>query len=172
MELKKKERELTNLESTIGFNYIMTDYQNQSFHIWELGGDYVSRTQWPTLYRTVSVNMVIYVINVYDEVSHQIGIKEFLKLINEEELKVARFILLFNIKIDDNNKRIMFNDQDMNDIKLIVDSFMVQLQDSPIHDYDNRVSYFIFDISKLKEGEFNSMRLLNKCFMIKEKEIS
>ena len=172
LELRKKEKEITQLEPTLGFNYITIDYSNQSYHIWELGGDSVSSSYWSTFYRNIATNMVLFIVNIFDEQNHQLAMKEFLKLVNEEELKIAKFILIFNLKIDDKSKRFSFNEQDYQEVKLKVDFFLMQIQDSPIHDYDNRVFHFIFDISKLKEGEFNSMRMLNKCFMIKEKEIS
>jgi len=171
LELKKKEKEITKLEPTLGFNYITYDFLNIVYHIWELGGDALTRTYWSTFYRSLAVNMVVYIVNIYDEQNYPLAIKEFIKLVNEEELKIAKFTLIFNIKIDDKNKRLTFSEQDMNEVKLKVEYFLLQIQESPLHDFDNRVNYFVFDISKLKDGEFNSMKMLSKCFMI-DKEFS
>lgn len=171
LELKKKEKEITKLEPTLGFNYITYDFLNIVYHIWELGGDNLTRTYWSTFYRSLAVNMVVYIVNIFDEQNYPLAIKEFIKLVNEEELKIAKFTLIFNIKIDDKNKRITFSEQDMNEVKLKVEYFLLQIQESPLHDFDNRVNHFIFDITKLKDGEYNSMRMLSKCFMI-EKEFN
>jgi GTPase SAR1 family protein len=171
LELKKKEKETFGLEPTLGFNYVTIEYSNQSYHIWEFGGDPVSRSYWPSFYRNLSVNIVIYIINVFDTDNHQTSIKEFLYLVNEEELKIAKFSIIFNIKLED-RKKLNFTEQDLEEVKLKVDKLLTLIQESPIHDYDNRVSHFICDISKLKEGEFNTMKMLNKCLLVKEKENS
>lgn len=169
LELKKKEKEIGNLEPTLGFNYITLDYSNQSYHIWELGGDSVSKSYWPSFYRALSINIVLYIINIYDVDNYLVSIKDFVQLVNEEELKIAKFYIIFNIKIEDRKKTTVV---DMKDVELKVDYLLALIQESPIHDYDNRVSHFVCDISKLKEGEFNTTKMLNKCLMVKEKENS
>lgn len=172
LELKKKEKELVPLEPTLGFNYVTLDYLGSNYHIWEVGGDVISRSYWQTFYRNLNVNVVIYIININDTDNHHLALKEFLILVNEEELKMSKFIIIFNLKIDSKIKRLNFTDQDKQEVKTRVEELIIQLKESPIHDYDNRVNYFIFDISKIKEGEHITTEMLNKCFLIKEKDIN
>ena len=169
LELKKKEKELINIEPTLGFNYVNIDFSNQFYYIWDLGGDSVSRSFWPTFYRSISVNIVIYVFNLYDKDNYITAVKEFVKLANEEELKSSSFFLIFNLIINE-NKRLSFNDNDMADINLKVDYILSLIRETPIHEFDNRTTYFVCNISKLKEGEFNTMKMLNKCLLVKEKD--
>ena len=167
LELKKRDSEDIQLEATIGFNYIQVD-QGAKYDIWELGGDAISRSYWPTFYRNLKAYIVIFFINVYDKATHWAALKELIILINEEELKAAKFFIIFNIKIDDDDKKLSFNDNDMKEVLETVESLLYYLKECPIHDYDNRVTHFITDISKMKEGEHMTSTIISRCFMTKE----
>lgn len=169
LELKKKEKEMSNIEPTLGFNYVNLEFSNQNYNIMDLGGDSVSRSFWPTIYRSISVNIVIYVFNLFDTENYNQAIIEFVKLANEEELKSASLFLLFNV-INYENKILLSNNEDVNDINLKVDYILSLIRDTPIYEFDNRTTYFVCNLSKLKEGEFNTMKMLNKCLLVKEKD--
>lgn len=169
LELKKKKSEGNILESTYGYNYVTLEYGNQNYHVWDLGGDSVSRRYWSSFYRNIQVNIVIFLINLYDKEEKQMeAIKEFLYLVNEEELKHSKFFIILNMKIDDKEKKIIFTDNDMKEAMQTVDYLFSIIKECQVHDLDNRVSYFIADVSKIKQGELSTTKMLNKCFLIPE----
>ena len=172
MELNKKNQDLIPISTTFGYNYICFEYTNQKYHIWDLGGDSISRQFWPSFYRNIQVNIILYFINIYETEEKQIAsIKEFLYLVNEEELKMTKFFIIFNLKLENSNKN-TFSDCDLKEANQKVDYIFSIIHDSQVHDIDNRVSHFIVDISKIKQGELSTTRLLNNCFMIPEEDIS
>ena len=70
------------IDQTIGFNLINYKYLDvYSFDIWEMGGDSVSRTYWPTFYRNLKIDIIVFMINLYDLKSHQESLKELLVLL-------------------------------------------------------------------------------------------
>jgi hypothetical protein len=167
VELKKKNVENNKLEATLGYNYVYVEYANQNYHIWDLGGDSLSRQYWCSFYRNLEVNILIYMINVYDPEEKKIeAVKEFILLANEEELKLTQFFIIFNIKIGDSSKKMIFTDNDMKEATNTVDSIFAMIRNCQVQDLDNRVSYHICDVSKIKQGELSTTRLLNKCFLV------
>ena len=156
------------IDQTIGFNLINYKYLDvYSFDIWEMGGDSVSRTYWPTFYRNLKIDIIVFMINLYDLKSHQESLKELLVLINEEELKGAKFVVIFNCISKDT---LIKNSSDSeNEQKEIADSLVNFLRECPIHDYDNRVISSIFDVSKMKGGENNTIDLLKEIFSVQGK---
>jgi GTPase SAR1 family protein len=91
IDMKKKEIENFDLHSTIGYNYIQINYGDAQFDIWDLGGDTITRAYWNTFYQNLKFTIVVYVINLFDQASHAASLKELLILVNQEELKPARF---------------------------------------------------------------------------------
>jgi GTPase SAR1 family protein len=145
-----------------GFNLLEINNLNEgSYEIWDLGGDATTRQYWPTFYRKIQFNIVIFFIDLFNEKSHLSALKELLILVNEEELKLARFFIIFNLICDD-QKKLVYNDK-LNEWKLLAESKMEELRECPIHDYESRVSWEIFDISNLKDGENKTNDLLGKC---------
>ena len=170
----KKLAEMTNkdiagaeIDQTIGYNLINFKYHNLTFDIWEVGGDPVSRTFWPTFYRNLKIDIIVFMINLNDAKSHQDALKEFLILVNEEELKNARLMIIFNSIVDEKHSIIEGKDEED---KETVDALLNYIRECPVHDYDNRVMHSIFDISKMKDGENKTLDLLNEIFTINGKK--
>jgi GTPase SAR1 family protein len=145
-----------------GFNLLEINNLNEgSYEIWDLGGDATTRQYWSTFYRKIQFNIVIFFIDLFNEKSHISALKELLILVNEEELKFARFFIIFNLICDEKNK-LLFNEK-YNEWKLLAESKMEELRECPIHDYESRVDWGLFDISNLKDGENKTNELLGKC---------
>jgi len=100
MDLKSSEIEENMIESTKAFDYVRIKVYNNSFDFWELGGSEISRIYWPTFYRNIKFGTVFYIINLLDINSHTNTLKELIVLANEEELKDAKFIIIFNLIFD------------------------------------------------------------------------
>jgi ADP-ribosylation factor-like protein 2 len=166
-EMSNKVSTDSDIDQTIGYNLITFKYNTFSFDIWELGGDPVSRTYWPTIYRNLKIDIIIFMINLYDTRSHQEALKELLVLINEEELKSSKFVLLFNLVTKDYTTPNV--DEEQKEEKELVESLLNFLRECPIHDYDNRVTSTMFDIAKMKDGENKTLDLLKEIFSIKGK---
>jgi hypothetical protein len=164
IELKKAEAEETVLEPTNGYNYVTFNYSNTTFDIWDLGGDSVSRSYWPTFYRNLKYTIVVYFVSVFDKNNHVQALKDLLVLVNQEELKTAKFFIIFNIILDDLQKMAM-QDQATKEASEIAESLINSLKECPIHDYDTRVQWKVFDVSKMKEGENNTTDMLSKCLL-------
>jgi GTPase SAR1 family protein len=160
----KKEPEKANLESTNGYNYVNFQYNNIALDIWDLGGDFISRSYWPTFYRNIQFTIVIFIININDESTHMTALKELLILINQEEVKQAKFFIIFNTIMDDNLKMAV-NEAEKKEYREKAEELMLILRECPIHDYDARVYWDIIDIMRMKDGENKTTELLKKCFM-------
>lgn len=165
IDFKKKEIENVDLNSTVGYNYIQVSYGMSTFDIWELGGDVISRAYWATFYQNLKFNIVVYVINIYDRDSHAVSLKELLTLVNQEELKAARFFILFNIKLDERLKLSYQEATLIKECKDVAEGLLADLRECSIHDYDTRVFWDIIDISKIKDGENKTKELLSKCLL-------
>ena len=165
IELKKKDTEESSLEQTIGYNYTSINYNNTTFEIWDLGGDPTTRKYWPTFYQNLKFTIVIFMINVFDTNSHIASLKELLTLINQEELKQARFFIVFNL-VSDESKKLTFNDPNtQKEHREVVDSLLIDLRECPVHDYETRVFWDIIDVSKMKDGENKTTELLTKALL-------
>ena len=162
LELKKEIRENL-IESTVGYNFVSLEYFYNKFHIWDLGGDSITRSYWSTFYRNLRFNIVIYFINLYDDSSYMTMMKELIILLNEEELKQARFFILFNIKPDENKKLISNDETTQREQREKIEVILADLRECPIHEYETRVKWGSIDVSKMKDGENNTVELLAKC---------
>jgi GTPase SAR1 family protein len=164
-QIKKNDTEEANLKPTIGYNFITISYNDTHFDVWDLGGDPTSRSFWSTFYRNLKFTIVVYIINLFDSNSHLASLRELLILINQEELKQARFFIIFNLSSDE-AKKITFNDPNViKENREIAEDLLTGLRECPIHDYDTRVFWDIIDISKMKAGENKTDELLRKCLI-------
>lgn len=159
MELKSSEIEGGNIESTKAFDYIRIKVNNNFYDFWELGGSEISRLYWPTFYRNLKFGYVFYLINTFDISSHSNTLKHFLLLVNEEELKQANFILIFNVIFD--GKNFVNNESSWKYALELKEQILEQLKECPIHDYDLRVSSVLIDVSKIKDKEMKTEELIS-----------
>ncbi len=163
IDLKKLEIETVDLQSTVGYNYITINYSDKQFDIWDLGGDAISRMYWPTFYQNLKFTTVVYIINIFDFESHATTLKELLILVNQEELKDARFFIVFNVKVDE-RKKLSSNDSVLaKECRETAESLLSDMRECPIHEYETRVFSDIIDVSKIKDGENKTKELLTKC---------
>jgi len=163
LELKKKETEDISLDSTVGYNYTTINYSDATFDIWDLGGDPICCSYWPTFYHNLKFTLVVFFINLNDVDSHCVALKELIVIINQEELKQARFFIVFNV-ISDEMKKMGNNELgSIKENKELAESLMADLRECPIHDYEARVLWDIIDVSKIKDGENKTTELLAKC---------
>lgn len=157
IEIKKNEIDLGNIESTNGYNFVSINYLDKVIDIWDLGGDTLNRSYWATVYRNISFNIVIYFINLDDPESFTLSLKELLILINQEELKQSKFYIIFNIKSNEMSNKMEYNE--------VAESLINDLRECPLHDFENRVSWEILDVTKIKDGEIKTTELLMKCLL-------
>lgn len=159
IEMKTPDLEGGTLESTKAFDYVRIKVGNTFYDFWELGGSDISRMYWPTFYQNLKFGFVFYMINIFDFSSHNNSLRELSILANEEELKQAKFIIIFNMILDEKN--IQNNEAKIKYATEIRDGLITVLRESPIHDYDTRISSILIDISKLKEKETKTEEFLN-----------
>ncbi len=170
MDMKKQESEDFSIQTTLGYNYVTIDYHDITFDVWELGGDFVSRQFWPSFYRNLKFSIVIFMINLFDN-DHNETLKELLILVNQEELKQARFFIIFNL-LSDETKKISFNDPSIiKENRETAENLLADLRECPIHDYDSRIYWDIIDISKMKAGENKTDELLKKVLGTQKEKI-
>jgi len=159
LELKLPEVEGGQIESTKAFDYVRIKIINSFYDFWELGGSDISRLYWPTFYRNLKFGYVFYLINIFDTNSHSNTLKELLLLANEEELKQANFIVIFNIIVDGKNTQNSENTwKYANELK---EQLLETIKECPIHDYDLRFTEILIDISKIKDKELKTEELIN-----------
>lgn len=155
------------IESTISYNYCLKTINDQEYDIWDLSGSSLFVPFWCSFYRNLSVDCVLYFINILDSYENILNsLKQFIHVVNEEELKFNKFYIIFNVIID--NNKLNYKEEE---IKSKVESYMSIIRNSQVHDIDNRVFYFIFDISKIKKGETNTNNLLKKCLNLPVKQV-
>jgi GTPase SAR1 family protein len=152
-----KEKEETNIDNTIGYNYVDFCYESTNFNIWDLGGDQITKSFWPTFYRNLKYTSVIYFINVTDKSSHMSALKELLILLNQEELKDAKFFVIFNVFLGNQ----ILDETLIKEYREKGESIMKTLGECPIHDYDTRVDWEVVDVKKSNLTK----DLLNKCLV-------
>ena len=157
------------IDSTLGFNNIELDLFNAKLTLWDLGGDQISRSYWPTFYRNLKVDIVIFVICLSDEDNLNKSLKELLNCINEEELKGAKFFVIFNYIVDEKDRKNFLETKYKEEFEK-KELLIQEIKENVIHDIDNRMKHEIFDISKLKQGENKTNELLEKMFEIKLNE--
>jgi GTPase SAR1 family protein len=162
LDLKKTDQDNQPLEETGGYNYITYSYYKHTFDIWELGGDKVSRSYWKTYYRNLKFYKVIFVMNICQRGNHIEAIRELLILINEEELKDAKFFLIFNIVALD---KLTLFDHELKELQETANNLMADLRSALVHNFDTRVEWTVFDISKMKEGENKTGEMMSKIFL-------
>lgn len=157
IETLKPIKEDVTLEQTLGFNFATLTISTVSFDIWDLGGDATSRDFWSTFYRTLQINLVFFFIDISEQSTFASSLKELLRIINEEELKFAKFYIIFNCFLP---KTTLFDESVTNYFKDEADFLLKQLKEYPIHEYDARVAWDIIDIKKANFAE----ALLDKYF--------
>jgi GTPase SAR1 family protein len=168
LEIEKKELGDPDIEQTIGYNLINFKFSQHNFDLWELGGDTVSRSFWPTFYRNLKIDLIVFMFNIYDTRSHQEALKELLILSNEEELKSCKIFIIFN-QMANENKKLSNDENELTEVKETVETLIDYLRECPIHDFDSRLAYTIFDISKMKDGENKTVDMLKEIFFVSEK---
>lgn len=172
-ELKKKETENSNLKPTLDYNYINISQNNSNFDIWDLSGDEKFKVYWPTFYRNLKIDLVIYFINVFDEENNNTSIKDLLVLVSEEELKNSKFIIIFNLAYDLQNKNSSNNannlQQQVVEEEEKIENLKMLIKNSPIYDLQSRLNFISLDISKMKEGEAKTVDLLLMCSRTEKK---
>lgn len=130
--------------STEAFNMISLKLNSNSIDIWELGGNNMSKSLWKAYYRALNVSLVIFVVDVRDPDSMMDALREFLVVVNEEQLKRADFLVLFNCFLE----RYEILDLDNNKYKNNIDEFRSELENMPIYRYEDRVSFLTKDLVK------------------------
>ena len=158
---RKKDPDKINIETTLGFNHTTTKYENVTFDLWDLGGDPLTKSYWPTFYRNLRFTLVIFVINIADESTFSVALKDLLIILNEEELKQARFFILFNTAVDDEFK-IKLGENLKNEFKDKSDELITYLKESNVHEFESRVNWDILDVSKISDADCDFLR---KCFI-------
>ncbi|KAJ3114252.1 Arf GTPase arl1 [Physocladia obscura] len=79
---------------TIGFNVETVSYKNIKFQVWDLGGQTSIRPYWRCYYQ--NTDAVIYVIDSTDRDRLSISKDELLSMLQEEELRTAKLMVLAN----------------------------------------------------------------------------
>lgn len=80
---------------TLSYN-IENDSKYKNFTIWDIGGKKSLRVLWPSIYKNIIVNCIIFVVDISDEDRTLEAKMELKKLMNEEELRSAILIIVFN----------------------------------------------------------------------------
>ncbi|KAI8622087.1 ADP-ribosylation factor family-domain-containing protein [Chytriomyces sp. MP71] len=79
---------------TIGFNVETVTFKNIKFQVWDLGGQTSIRPYWRCYYQ--NTDAIIYVIDSTDRERLSISKDELLAMLQEEELKTAKLMVLAN----------------------------------------------------------------------------
>jgi GTPase SAR1 family protein len=161
-DLKKSDSDSSSLEHTVAYNYVTYNYYKSAFNIWELGGDKISRSYWPTYYRNIKFLKVIFMIDIFDRSTHIEAIRELLVMINEEELKEAKFFIIFNIIA---MERLTLMESEVKELQEVANNMMTDIRNALVHNFDTRVEWAVFDISKMKEGENKTVEMMSKIFL-------
>eukprot|EP01083_Nonionella_stella_P020248 56130_1 len=82
------------LVPTIGFNVESVEYKNVKLQVWDLGGQTNIRPYWRCYYP--NTNALIFVVDCNDHKRLKIARKEFLKLLEEEELQNVTILVFAN----------------------------------------------------------------------------
>jgi GTPase SAR1 family protein len=164
LDLKKSDPDNTiSLEHTTAYNYITYNYsKSHHYNIWELGGDKISRSFWPTYYRNLKFSKVIFIIDIFDKSTHIEAIRELLLMINEEELKEAKFFIIFNVISVD---KLTLVDSEVKELQEEANNMMGDIKNALVHNFDTRVEWTVFDISKMKEGENKTVEMMSNIFL-------
>ena len=160
IDLTNTENEDQSIQSTNAFDYVKIKIWNTYYDFWDLGGNDIARSYWTAFYRNLKFGFVFYLINIFDFDSHIESLKSLLILANEEELKQANFIIIFNVVIQ--GKKFPNNPATW---KLAIDTkdkLMASLRENPIHDYDTRFTSILLDVSKIKDKEINTVDFIRR----------
>jgi GTPase SAR1 family protein len=88
-------------EPTLGYNLAEIDVGGTDVCIYDLGGKETCRLLWPTFYRKLYFQAMIFVIDAWDDEKLIDARKEIDRLSNEEELRNTVFCFLYNVKKGD-----------------------------------------------------------------------
>mmetsp|Transcript_7788 Transcript_7788/g.8480 ORF Transcript_7788/g.8480 Transcript_7788/m.8480 type:complete len:184 (-) Transcript_7788:83-634(-) len=83
-------------DSTMGFNYEEIREEGKKIGIWDVGGKDSTRSLWATYYRNVRMNGVIFLVDTADADRIPEARRLLHLLANEEELREAIFLIIFN----------------------------------------------------------------------------
>jgi len=168
IDIKKNDAEKVTLDYTTAYNQINLNFNNSSYDIWELGGDSINKLYWPTFYRNLKLDVVIFVINMCDKLNYSSDMKELLIIANQEELKDANIYVIFNVQFNDEDKKKNWENELKNKIE-IANDLMGDLRACSVHNFDTRIFWYVFDISKMKKGETKTTEMLKKILNYSEK---
>lgn len=157
--LHSGEIESVNYNPTIGINFATFSVKSSKVDFWDIGGDPLSRSYWPTFYKNLKIGLVLYFVNISDESTFEASTKELLKLINEEELKNTRFYLVFNSFLA---KNVTPDESSLEGEKEKVTAFIRKIRAYPINLFDNRVEWEILSVTRSKIAD----TMLNKIFKL------
>ena len=155
--LHSGEIESVNYDPTIGMNFASFSVKNTKVDFWDIGGDPLSRSYWPTFYKNLKIGLVLYFVNISDESTFEASRKELLKLINEEKLKNTRFYLVFNCFLA---KNVTLDDSTLEIEKEKVNTFINKIRAYPINLFDDRVDWEILSVIRSKISD----TMLSKIF--------
>ncbi|XP_014673527.1 PREDICTED: ADP-ribosylation factor-like protein 1 [Priapulus caudatus] len=79
---------------TIGFNVEQVTYNNLKFQVWDLGGQTSIRPYWRCYYS--NTDAIIYVVDSADRDRMGISKQELVAMLEEDELKSAKLLVLAN----------------------------------------------------------------------------
>ena len=171
IDIKKGDADKVVIEYTTAYNQINLILNNISYDIWELGGDSINKLYWPTFYRNLKFDVVIFVINMCDKLNYNSDMKELLIIANQEELKDANIYVIFNVQFSDDDKKKIWENDLINKIE-IANDLMGDLRACSVHNFDTRIFWYVFDISKMKKGETKTTEMLKKILKYSEKSPS
>jgi GTPase SAR1 family protein len=88
-----------NFEPTMGFNYEEIHLRGiVKVGLWDLGGKATLKCLWPTVYKNIHFSAVVFVIDADKPDRFYEARRELQILVNEEELREAAFLIVFNTK--------------------------------------------------------------------------
>jgi ADP-ribosylation factor protein 1 len=82
----------------LGFNFEVVKEKDDFIGFWDVGGKDTIRSLWPSFYKNINVHGIIFMIDAKDEERLPEARMELHKLMNEEELRNAVLLVIFNLK--------------------------------------------------------------------------
>ena len=120
----------------------------------------MAKSFWSTFYRNLKIECVTFIINCFNVESHYDSLKNLMILLNEEQLKYTRFCIVYNVV--NRETKSSTGDSAYSDKPYDISMYLNELlQESPLHDYETRVTFHVFDIDSLKNGDEASEKLID-----------
>ena len=79
-------------------NFLDKDSQGRRISVWDVSGKEALKPLWSSYYKNILFSAVIFVIDSNDKKNFDNAIRDLHYLTNEEELRDAAFLVLFNMK--------------------------------------------------------------------------